>query len=239
MIWANIINNKIIQTHKDLTGLWNPNSITKNKITGYWEQVPAYVDVGWRFKNDQWEDESISIMSSQSLNCCIDFTSNTSPTSNTYEVQFISQVSRIYDTWSITIGDTTYSTAVTAANGITNEFTCTTTSWLKIDDQITFMDTLFGGVQPRKTYLIHSIISATKFKIYDPLTPTKLLKLTTATGTMTVSKGPDFQQIFQKTNIPQSVTVSICATGAIGTTTYTLENEMALIVPEIWVPLFA
>ena len=55
MIWAKIVNNEIMQTHdEDPSGLWHPDQIAKNDLPGYWEQVPDHVNVGWKFKNDEW-----------------------------------------------------------------------------------------------------------------------------------------------------------------------------------------
>ena len=56
---------------------------------------------------------------------------------------------------------------------------------------------------------------------------------------MMMSRGPDFHHTIEKTNVPQPLAMSITAIGPGGTCTDTLENDMALIVPEIWVPLFA
>jgi hypothetical protein len=147
-------------------------------------------------------------------------------------------VSGIYDTWSITIGDTVYSTNVTATNSATNEFTCGTTAWLTAGDQVTFMGTM-GGVEKHKVYEVKSVTDATRFKICDPMQPLQLLELTTDTGTMMLSKGPDFTHIFQKTDAPQPLALSITVTGPGGTTTYNAEGELAFGVPEKWIPLFA
>jgi len=55
MIWAKIVNDEIMQTHdEDPSGLWHPDQIEKNDLPGYWEQVPDYVNVGWKFKNNEW-----------------------------------------------------------------------------------------------------------------------------------------------------------------------------------------
>lgn len=55
MIWAKIVNNEIMQTHdENPAGLWHPDQIAKNDLPGYWEEVPDHVNVGWKFKNDEW-----------------------------------------------------------------------------------------------------------------------------------------------------------------------------------------
>lgn len=248
MIWAKIVNDEIMQTHdENPAGLWHPDAIAKNDLPGYWDEVPDHVNVGWKFKNNewisggQWLEEHIAatpIVPPGAPNCRTDFAPSNNPESNTFNMYVDSMIGGIYDTWSITIGDTVYSTTVTAASSDTNEFTCASTAWIKAKDQITFMGIL-GGVEKHKTYLVHSVVSATKFKICDMYTPLVVVELTTETGTMMMSKGPDFQHSIEKISIPQSLVMSITATGPGGTTTYTLENEMALIVPEIWVPLFA
>ena len=84
-----------------------------------------------------------------------------------------------------------------------------------------------------------SVTDATKFKICDMATPIEVLQLTTDTGNVMLSKGPNFNQTYQKIATPQPLATSITATGPGGTTTYALENEFELIIPEIWVPLFA
>jgi len=249
MIWAKIVNNEIMQTHdEDPSGLWHPDQIAKNDLPGYWEQVPDHVNVGWKFKNDewisggQWMEEFAAENPPEPPgppNCRIDHAPNSDPMSNIFSIAVDSRVSGIYDTWSITIGDTEYSTTVTAANSTTDEFTCSTTEWLAAGDQVTFMGTL-GGVEKHKTYFVKSVTNATKFKICDPVTPIDVVELTTETGTMMMSKGPDFKQTFQKSDSPQPLELSITATGPGGTTTYAAEGpDLELVVPEKWVPLFA
>jgi hypothetical protein len=248
MIWAKIVNNEIMQTHdENPAGLWHPDQIAKNDLPGYWEEVPDHVNVGWKFKNDEWisggqwmEEQAAETPPTQPgpPGCRIDYSRHDEPMSNIQEIEFDSHVAGIYDTWSITVGDTTYSTTVTSANSTTNEFTCETTEWLSPDDLIVFMGTL-GGVVKHKTYFVKSVTSATKFKICDPMKPIEVLELTTETGTMMMSKGPDFKQTFTKSDAPQTIALSITATGPGGTTTYTPEGELALVIPEKWVPLFA
>ena len=248
MIWAKIVNNEIMQTHdENPAGLWHPDQIAKNDLPGYWEEVPDHVNVGWKFKNNEWisggqwmEEEAAENPSPPPgpPRCRIDYSPRDETMSNAHEVMFDSTISGIYDTWSITVGDTTYSTTVTAANSTTNEFTCETTEWLTAGDLITFMGTL-GGVEKHTTYIVKSVTNATKFKICDPMTPINVVDLTTETGTMMMSKGPDFKQTFQKADAPQTIALSITATGPGGTTTYAPEGELALVIPEKWVPLFA
>ena len=248
MVWAKIVNDEIMQTHdEDPTGLWHPDQIAKNDLPGYWDEVPDYVNVGWKFKNNEWISGG-QWMEEQAANtpkliagppsCRMDFAASDDPMSSTCEISFDSLVSGEYDTWGITIGDTLYSTTVTATSSATYELTCGTTKWLTARDQVTFMDTL-GGVEKHKAYLVHSIVSATKFKICDQASPLEVFQLTTDTGKMTMSKGPNFEQVFEKTDSPQPINASITATGEGGTTTYTLENEFELVIPEKWVPLFA
>lgn len=248
MIWAKIVNNEIMQTHdENPAGLWHPDQIAKNDLPGYWEEVPDHVNVGWKFKNNEWISGGQWMEEEAAENpppppgpprCRIDYSPRDETMSNTHEVTFDSTISGIYDTWSITVGDTTYSTTVTAASSTTNEFTCETTEWLTAGDLITFMGTL-GGVEKHTTYIVKSVTNATKFKICDPMTPINVVELTTETGTMMLSKGPDFKQTFQKADAPQTIALSITATGPGGTTTYAPEGELALVIPEKWVPLFA
>jgi hypothetical protein len=55
MIWAKIVNNEIMQTYdENPAGLWHPDQIAKNDLPGYWEEVPDHVNVGWKFKNNEW-----------------------------------------------------------------------------------------------------------------------------------------------------------------------------------------
>lgn len=248
MIWAKIVNDEIMQTHdENPAGLWHPDAIAKNDLPGYWDEVPDHVNVGWKFKNNewisggQWLEEHIAATPTVAPGppfCRVNFAPNSDNASNIFTMAVDATLGGIYDTWSITIGDTVYSTTVTAASSDTNEFTCESTAWLTAKDQITFMDTL-GGVEKHKTYLVHSVTSATKFKISDVYSPINVVELITATGTVMMSKGPDFPHVIEKTSVPQHLAMSITATGPGGTVTDTLENEMALVVPEIWVPLFA
>ena len=54
-IWAKIVDNEIMQTHdEDPSGLWHPDAIAKNDLAGYWEELPDHVNVGWKFKNNEW-----------------------------------------------------------------------------------------------------------------------------------------------------------------------------------------
>lgn len=54
-IWAKIVDNEIMQTHDCHPGeLWHPDMIEQNELTGHWEEVPEHVNVGWKFKNDEW-----------------------------------------------------------------------------------------------------------------------------------------------------------------------------------------
>lgn len=237
-----------MQTHdENPAGLWHPDAIAKNDIPGYWDEVPDHVNVGWKFKNNEWISGGQWMEEHAAENPPlppgpprprIDYAPRDEPTSNVQEIMFDSGVSGIYDTWSITVGDVTYSTTVTAANSTTNEFTCNTTEWLAEGDQVTFMGTL-GGVEKHKTYIVKSVTNATKFKICDLMTPIAVLDLTTETGTMMLSKGPNFKQTFEKSDTPQPVALSITATGPSGPATYTPEGELALVIPEKWVPLFA
>ena len=174
MIWAKIVNDEIMQTHdENPAGLWHPDAIAKNDLPGYWEEVPDHVNVGWKFKNNQWisggqwmEEQAAEtpILPPGPPNCRIDFTPDDDKSSDIHPVIFDSRVSGIYDTWSITIGDTVYSTNVTATNSATNELTCGTTAWLTAGDQVTFMGTM-GGVEKHKVYIVKSVTDATRFKI--------------------------------------------------------------------------
>ena len=248
MIWAKIVNDEIMQTHdENPAGLWHPDAIAKNDLPGYWDEVPDHVNVGWKFKNNEWisggqwmEEHAAEtpILTPSAPLCRMDFAPSNDPSINTCEFAFDSTIAGEYDTWSITIDNVTYSTTATATNSTTNEITCGTTEWLTAGDQITFMDSI-GGIEKHTTYIVKSVTDATKFKICDMAKPIEVLQLTTDTGTVMLSKGPDFKQTYQKAATPQSLEASITATGIGGTTTYTLENEFALVIPEIWVPLFA
>lgn len=249
MIWAKIVNDEIMQTHdENPAGLWHPDAIAKNDIPGYWDEVPDHVNVGWKFRNNewisggQWMDEYIASMPIPSPIppfSRVDFTPNDDLQSNKFNIAVDSRVGGEYDTWSITVGNTVYSVNVTSANSDTNEFTCDSTSWLHKGAQIEFMTDTVGGIEKHKMYLVHTIMDATKFKICDPISPLQVIQLTSNSGIMLLSKGPNFDVEFTKTDSPQPIEFSITATGPGGTTTYTAEGELALIVPEIWVPLFA
>jgi hypothetical protein len=249
MIWAKIVNDEIMQTHdENPAGLWHPDAIAKNDITGYWEEVPDHVNVGWKFKNNewisggQWLDEYIATMPPPPVLppvCRVDFTAADDLQSNKFTITVDSHVGGEYNTWSITVGNTVYSVNVTSANSDTDEFTCDSTSLLHKDDPIQFMTDTVGGIEKHKTYMVHTVVDATKFKICDPMSPLQAIQLTSNSGTMLLSKGPNLDVEFTKTDSPQPIAFSITATGPGGTTTYTAENDLALIVPEIWVPLFA
>jgi len=72
---------------------------------------------------------------------------------------------------------------VTKTNGITNTVTCHTTGTLIPGQNITFSDTMFGGVIiPQTVYNILSISDANEFILEDPDNPGNPLALTTATG---------------------------------------------------------
>ena len=72
---------------------------------------------------------------------------------------------------------------VTKTNGITNTVTCHTTGSLIVGQNITFSDTMFGGViQPQTVYNILSISDPNEFILEDPANPGNPLTLTTATG---------------------------------------------------------
>jgi len=249
MIWAKIVNDEIMQTHdEDPAGLWHPDAIAKNDIPGYWEQVPDHANVGWKFKNNewisggQWHEEWVAANPPPPPIppfCRVDFTPSDDPQSNKFHIAVDSHVGGECDTWSITMGNIVYSVNVTAARSDTNEFTCDSTSWLHKGEQIQFMTDTVGGIEKHKTYLVHTVVDATKFKICDPMSPLNEIQLTSNSGSMLLSKGPNFDAEFTKTSSPQPMEFSITATGPGGTTTYTAENDLALIVPEKWVPLFA
>jgi len=249
MIWAKIVNKEIMQTHdEDPAGLWHPDAIAKNDILGYWEEVPEYVNVGWKFKNDewisggQWLEEQVAetpILPPGPSSCRIDASISNDPMLDTCEVLFDSNVAGIYDSWSITIDGVNYSTKVTSTNSDTNELTCTTTVWLSVGDLVTFMNPVFGGVDKHTSYVVHSVVSPTKFRITNLQTPIEEFQLTTGTGNMMMSKGPNFKHTFQKTDSPQHIAVEITATNSDNSATYSMENDCALIIPEKWVPLFA
>lgn len=49
MIWAKVVEEEIQQTHpEDPAGLWHPDALQ------HWEEVPDYVNVGWKRKNGEW-----------------------------------------------------------------------------------------------------------------------------------------------------------------------------------------
>lgn len=248
MIWAKIVNDEIMQTHdENPAGLWHPDAIAKNDLPGYWDEVPDHVNVGWKFKNNewisggQWLEEHIAatpIVMHGPPQGRMDFAPSDNPELDTCFMEFDSSVSGVYDTWSITIGETTYSTTVTSTNSDTNEVTCETTEWISVGDQVTFM-TAIGGLEKHTAYVVKSVTDATKFKICDQSAPIAVLQLITEANTVMLSKGPGWKEIFQKSVSPQTLQASITAVGPGGTTTYRLENEFALVIPEKWVPLFA
>jgi len=48
-MWAKVVNDEIFQTwDTDPTELWHPDQLT------YWEEVPDYVNIGWKLKNNEW-----------------------------------------------------------------------------------------------------------------------------------------------------------------------------------------
>jgi hypothetical protein len=72
---------------------------------------------------------------------------------------------------------------VTRTNGITNTITCHTTGSLTVGQDVTFSNTMFGGViQPQTVYKILSIFDANEFVLEDPNNIGYPLALTTATG---------------------------------------------------------
>jgi hypothetical protein len=55
MIWAKIVENEIMQTFdEDVSKYWHPDAIAQNELAGHWQEVPDHVNVGWKWKNDQW-----------------------------------------------------------------------------------------------------------------------------------------------------------------------------------------
>ena len=61
--------------------------------------------------------------------------------------------------------DSTYTTTVTAANQGADEFTCTSTAWMKRNAAIRFTGTTFGGINTTTTYYVQNVVDATTFKI--------------------------------------------------------------------------
>ena len=60
---------------------------------------------------------------------------------------------------------TNYRTTVTAADALTEEFTCSDTSWMQRNAAIRFTGTVFGGISTDTTYYIQNVVSPTEFKI--------------------------------------------------------------------------
>ena len=55
MIWAKIVNDEVMQlSDENPVGLWHPDAIAKNDIPGYWDEIPDYVHIGWRFRDNEW-----------------------------------------------------------------------------------------------------------------------------------------------------------------------------------------
>ena len=54
-IWAKVVEGEIMQTHDCHPGeLWHPDMIEQNDLPGHWEEVPETVNIGWKFKNNEW-----------------------------------------------------------------------------------------------------------------------------------------------------------------------------------------
>ena len=81
----------------------------------------------------------------------------------------------------------TYQTSCSATTGgSTDSITCTDTSWMAEGDAIRFTGTTFGGVSTGTTYYVHTVVSATEFKISEELDGS-VKDLTSASGTMGVA----------------------------------------------------
>jgi hypothetical protein len=83
--------------------------------------------------------------------------------------------------------DSTYTTTVTAVN-VADEFTCTSTAWMRRNAAIRFTGTTFGGVNTTTTYYVQNVINATTFKIATARDSDIAFNITgNASGSMTVS----------------------------------------------------
>jgi len=72
---------------------------------------------------------------------------------------------------------------VTRTSAVKNTVTCQTTGSLTVGQNVTFSNTIFGGViQPQTVYKILSIYDANEFVLEDPNNTGQPLALTTATG---------------------------------------------------------
>ena len=48
-IWAKVVDNEIMQLHdEDPRDLWHPD------FHEFWQQVPAYCHIGWKFRDGEW-----------------------------------------------------------------------------------------------------------------------------------------------------------------------------------------
>lgn len=83
--------------------------------------------------------------------------------------------------------DSTYTTTVTNTYSGVNEFTCTSTAWMKRNAAIRFIGTVFGGVNTTTTYYVQNVINATTFKIATTRDSNTAFTMTSGSGSMTVS----------------------------------------------------
>jgi hypothetical protein len=82
--------------------------------------------------------------------------------------------------------DTFKATVTAATAGVTDAFTCSTTSWMVAGDAIVFTGTVFGGIIAGTTYYVQSIPAPGSFKISLTLGGTAA-DLTAGAGSMVVS----------------------------------------------------
>jgi len=117
-IWAKIVDNEIMQIHhEDPSGLWHPDMIEKNELTGHWEEVPDFTNIGWKFKDGQWISGGQWLEEHMAANPIpdpgppvgrIDHTVQTDNQTHIATVTFDVHVGGIYDTWYIEIDGKTY-----------------------------------------------------------------------------------------------------------------------------------
>ena len=103
--------------HEDPSGLWHPDMIEKNELNGHWEELPGYVNVGWKFKNGAWISGGQWLEEHMAENPLpppgppigrIDVTVQPDNQTHKAKVTFDVHVGGIYDTWYLEIDGVTY-----------------------------------------------------------------------------------------------------------------------------------
>jgi hypothetical protein len=117
-IWCKIVSDEVMQTHhEDPSGLWHPDMIEKNELNGHWEELPDYVNVGWKLKNGAWISGGQWMDEHKAENPLpppgppigrIDITVQPNNQTHIAKVTFDVHVGGIYDTWYLEIDGKTY-----------------------------------------------------------------------------------------------------------------------------------